>query len=447
MRDETLSIHAGYTTDPTTKSVAVPIYQTVAYEFDSADHGAALFNLETPGHIYSRLSNPTTAVLEQRVAALERGREALCVGSGMAAVHYAVDNLVEAGTNIVTLPQIYGATYTLFNSVFRKQGVDARFAESDSPADVEKLIDANTRAVYCESIGNPAGNVADIEALANVAHRHGVPLIVDNTIASPILLKPINYGADIVVHSLTKFIGGHGATMGGAIVDSGRFPWAEHADRFPMLTKPEGAYHGVVYTEQYGASAYIARCRTVCQRNTGAVLSPLSAFMLLQGAETLPLRMERHIKNTVAVAAFLQNHPLVEWCNYLGNVRNPHHALAKKYLGGHGGSFLTFGVKGGFEAGKKFYDALKLFKRLVNIGDAKSLACHPASTTHRQLSVDELERAGVKPEMIRLSIGIEHMDDIIADLEQALEAAAKPDVAANSNSLMDMLPSAAGRFG
>ncbi len=433
MRDETLSIHAGYTTDPTTKSVAVPIYQTVAYEFDSADHGAALFNLEAQGHIYGRLSNPTTSVLEQRVAALERGREALCVGSGMAAVHYAVANITEAGSNIVTLPQIYGATYTLFNSFLRKQGIDVRFAASDLASDVERLIDENTKAVYCESIGNPAGNVADIEALAKVAHAHGVPLIVDNTIASPILLKPICYGADIVVHSLTKFIGGHGATMGGAIVDSGRFPWAKHAERFPMLTQPESAYHGVVYTEQFGESAYIARCRTVCQRNTGSVLSPLSAFLLLQGAETLAIRMERHIKNTVAVAAHLANHPAVEWCSYLGHVRNPHHALAKKYLGGQGGSFLTFGVKGGFEAGKKFYDALKLFKRLVNIGDAKSLACHPASTTHRQLNEDELERAGVKPEMIRLSIGIEHMDDIIADLDQALEAAMRSDSAMAAN--------------
>lgn len=438
MRDETLSIHAGYKTDPTTKSVAVPIYQTVAYEFDSADHGAALFNLETPGNIYSRLSNPTTSVLEQRVAALERGREALCVGSGMAAINYAIANITETGTNVVTLPQLYGATYTLFNNVFRKQGIGVRFAASDSPGDVEKLIDNNTRAVYCESIGNPAGNVADIEALANVAHRHGVPLIVDNTIASPILLKPINYGADIVVHSLTKFIGGHGTTMGGAIVDSGRFPWTQHRDRFPMLTEPEDAYHGVVYTEQYGESAYIARCRTVCQRNTGAVLAPLNAFMLLQGAETLALRMERHLRNTVAVAGFLQNHPLVEWCNYLGHVRNPYHALAKKYLAGHGGTFLTFGIKGGFEAGKKFYDALNLFKRLVNIGDAKSLATHPASTTHRQLTAEQLQAAGVTPEMIRLSIGIEHMDDIIADLEQALDVAGRPaSGAANSNEPAD----------
>jgi len=422
MRDETLSVHAGYQTDPITKSVAVPIYQTVAYEFDSADHGAALFNLETPGNIYSRLGNPTVAVLEERVAALEGGLDALCVGSGMAAIHYAVVNIAEAGSNIVSLPQLYGATYTLFEHVLRKQGIDVRFAASDDPADVERLIDGDTKAVYCESIGNPAGNVADIEALARVAHRNGVPLIVDNTIATPILLKPIRFGADIVVHSLTKFFGGHGTTMGGAIVDSGRFPWTEHRRRFPMLTMPEPAYHNVVYTEQYGDRAYVARCRTVCQRNTGSVLSPLSAFLLLQGTETLALRMERHIKNTTRVAAHLMCHPRVEWCQYLGHVNDPCHALAKKYLSGQGAPFLTFGVKGGFEAGKRFYDALNLFKRLVNIGDAKSLACHPASTTHRQLTPAELERAGVRPEMIRLCIGIEHIDDIIADLSQALEA-------------------------
>jgi O-acetylhomoserine (thiol)-lyase len=422
MRDETLSIHAGYQTDPTTKSVAVPIYQTVSYEFDSADHGAALFNLEVPGNIYGRLGNPTTAILEQRVAALEGGREALCVGSGMAAIHYAIANIAEAGSNFVCLPQLYGATYTLFEHFFRKQGIDARFSASDDPVDVERLIDDNTKAVYCESIGNPAGNIADIEALAEVAHRHGVPLIVDNTVATPILLKPMRYGADIVVHSLTKFFGGHGTTMGGAIVDSGMFPWNEHSRRFPMLTRPEPAYHGVIYTEQYGDSAYIARCRTVCQRNTGSVLSPLSAFLLLQGVETLPLRMERHVKNTKRVAGFLASHPLVEWCHCIGGADDPYGALARKYLGGQGGTFLTFGVKGGFEAGKKFYDALKLFKRLVNIGDAKSLACHPASTTHRQLTPEELERAGVKPEMIRLCIGIEHMDDIIEDLAQALDA-------------------------
>ncbi|MGH6879021.1 MAG: O-acetylhomoserine aminocarboxypropyltransferase/cysteine synthase family protein [Rhizomicrobium sp.] len=426
MRDETIAIHAGYVTDPATKSVAVPIYQTVAYEFESADHGAALFNLEVPGNIYSRLGNPTIAVLEERVAALEDGRGALCVGSGMAAIHYAIANIAEAGANIVSLPQLYGATYTLFEHVLRRQGVDARFAASDDPSDVERLIDGNTKAVYCESIGNPAANIADIEELARVAHSRGVPLIVDNTIATPVLLKPIRFGADIVVHSLTKFFGGHGTTMGGAIVDSGRFPWMEHRDRFPMLTKPEPAYHNVVYSEQYGDTAYIARCRTVCLRNTGSVLSPLAAFLLLQGTETLSLRVERHIANTARVAAWLRSDPRVEWCRYLGYPDDPCHALANKYLSGTGPAFLTFGVKGGFDAGKRFYDALNLFKRLVNIGDAKSLACHPASTTHRQLTPDELARVGVKPEMIRLSIGIEHSDDIIADLDQALDAAAAP---------------------
>jgi O-acetylhomoserine (thiol)-lyase len=423
MRDETLSIHAGYETDPVTKSVAVPIYQTVAYEFDSADHGAALFDLEVPGNIYTRLSNPTTTVLEKRIAALEAASEALCVGSGMAAIHYAIVNIAEAGTNIVSTPQLYGATYTLFEHVLRKQGIDVRFAASDRPEEVERLIDGNTRAVYCESIGNPGGDIADIEALADVAHRNGVPLIVDNTIATPILLKPIRFGADIVVHSLTKFFGGHGTTMGGAIVDSGKFPWTRHADRFPMLTKPEAAYHGVVYTDQYGANAYVARCRTVCQRNTGAVLAPLSAFLLLQGTETLALRVERHLENTSKVAEFLTAHPDVAWCESIGRGTTRARELSAKYLNGYAGPFLTFGVKGGYEAGKRFYDALKLFKRLVNIGDAKSLACHPASTTHRQLTSEELHRVGVKPEMLRLCIGIEHIDDIIADLDQALRDA------------------------
>jgi O-acetylhomoserine (thiol)-lyase len=422
MRDETIAIHGGYTTDPETRAVAVPIYQTVAYEFDSADHGAALFDLEVPGNIYARLSNPTVGVLEQRVAALEGGAAALCVGSGMAAIHYAITNIAEAGSNIVSTPQLYGATFTLFEHVLKKQGIQIRLAASDDASDVARLIDESTKAVYCESIGNPAGNVADIEALADVAHRGGVPLIVDNTLA-PILLKPISFGADIVVHSLTKFFGGHGTTMGGAIVDSGRFPWDEQRRRFPMLTEPEAAYHGVVYTKQFGASAYVARCRTVCQRNTGAVLAPLSAFLLLQGTETLPLRMERHVENAARVALYLAHHPRVEWCNYNGDVRAAQYPLVRKYLGGKGAPFLTFGVRGGFEAGKRFYDALKLFKRLVNIGDAKSLACHPASTTHRQLTAEERARAGVAPEMIRLSIGIEHIDDIIADLAQALEAA------------------------
>jgi len=430
MRDETIAIHGGYRTDPETKAVAVPIYQTVAYEFDSADHGAALFDLEVPGNIYSRLSNPTVGVLEERVAALEGGCAALCVGSGMAAIHYAITNIAEAGSNIVTLPQLYGATFTLFEHVLKKQGIEVRIAASDDPSDVERLIGEKTAAVYCESIGNPAGNVADIEKLAAVAHAHGVPLIVDNTLA-PLLVKPIAFGADIVIHSLTKFFGGHGTTMGGAIIDSGRFPWEAHSRRFPMLTEPEAAYHGVVYTKQYGASAYVARCRTVCQRNTGAVLAPLSAFLLLQGTETLPLRMERHVANAERVVTFLKHHPLVAWCSYNGDRQAAQFPLVRKYLGGRGAPFLTFGVQGGFEAGKRFYDALKLFKRLVNIGDAKSLACHPASTTHRQLTPEELARAGVKPEMIRLSIGIEHIDDIVADLAQALavvqqESPAKP---------------------
>ena len=423
MRDETISIHLGYESEPTTKSVAVPIYQTVAYEFDSADHGAALFNLEVPGNIYTRLGNPTAAVFEQRVAALEGGVAALGVGSGAAAIHYAIVTLAGAGDNIITLPQLYGATYTLFEHYFRSQGIDFRFAASDRAEDVARLIDDRTKAVYCESIGNPAGNVADIEALAEVAHRAGVPLIVDNTLATPIALKPVHYGADIVLHSATKFIGGHGTTMAGVIVDGGTFPWLEHKSRFPMFSTPEPAYHGVVYTEHFGASAFVARCRTVAMRNTGAVLSPFSAFLLLQGLETLSLRVNKHFENAAIVADFLRKHPRVDWIQYLGFDDDPCAALRDKYLGGRGPSFMTFGVAGGFEHGKRFYDRLKLFKRLVNIGDAKSLACHPASTTHRQLTDDELARAGVKPEMIRLSIGIEHVDDIIGDLDQALSDA------------------------
>src|SRR5437016_4447053 len=351
MRDETIAIHGGYRTEPETKSVAVPIYQTVAYEFDSADHGAALFDLEVPGNIYSRLSNPTVGVLEERVAALEGGTAALCVGSGMAAIHYAIVNIAESGANIVSLPQLYGATFTLFEHVLRKQGIEIRFAASDNPADVARLIDDSTKAVYCESIGNPAGNVADIETLATVAHRHGVPLIVDNTLATPVLLKPIAFGADIVIHSLTKFFGGHGTTMGGAIVDGGRFPWDAHRRRFPMLTEPEAAYHGVVYTKQYGNSAYVARCRTVCQRNTGSVLAPLSAFLLLQGTETLPLRMERHVENAASVARYLKADPRVAWCNYNGDPRSPQFPLVRKYLGDRGAPFLTFGLADGFDAG------------------------------------------------------------------------------------------------
>jgi O-acetylhomoserine (thiol)-lyase len=426
MRNETIAVHSGYDVEPTTKAVAVPIYQTVAYAFDTAEHGAALFNLEVEGYRYSRISNPTTAVLERRVAALERGVEALSVSTGQAALHYSVLNLTELGRNIVSVPQLYGTTHTLFAHLLPSLGVEVRFAESDNPNAIERLVDENTRAVFCESVGNPAGNICDVEALANVAHKHGIPLIVDNTVATPILLRPIDYGADIVVHSLTKFMGGHGTTLGGVIVDSGQFPWEKHAERFPMFNEPDASYHGLVYTKHFGQTAYIARCRSVYQRTTGAVLSPLSAFLLLQGIETVALRVDRHVENAKRVAEFLRADTRVEWLNYVGFPDNPYHALAQKYLAGRACSLITFGIRGGFESGKKFYNALNLFKRLVNLGDAKSLACHPASTTHRQMSVEEQRKAGVAPEMIRLSIGIEHADDIIADLDQALEQAVGP---------------------
>jgi O-acetylhomoserine (thiol)-lyase len=423
MRSETIALHGGYEVDPTTKSVAVPIYQTVAYEFDSADHGAALFNLEVEGFRYSRIGNPTNAVLERRLAELEGGVAALTVSTGQAALHYSVVNLADHGGNIISVPQLYGTTHTLFSHILPRQGIQTRFADSDHPDAVEALIDDNTRAVFCESIGNPAGNICDIEALAETAHRHGVPLIVDNTVATPILLRPIDHGADIVVHSLTKFMGGHGTTLGGAVVDSGKFPWAANARRFPMFNEPDHSYHGLVYAEHFGPAAYIERCRSVYQRTMGSVLAPLSAFLLLQGIETVALRMERHVENGRKVAEFLRDDPRVEWVNYAGFPDNPHHALANRYLNGRASSLLTFGVKGGLEAGKSFYDALKLIKRLVNIGDAKSLACHPASTTHRQMPAEEQRKAGVKPEMIRLSVGIEHICDIIEDLGQALGAA------------------------
>jgi O-acetylhomoserine (thiol)-lyase len=398
----------------------VPIYQTVAYAFDSAEHGAALFNLEVEGHRYGRISNPTTAVLEQRVAALEGGLEALCVSTGQAALHYAVLNLTGLGRNIISVPQLYGTTHTLFAHLLPTLGVTVRFADGDNAAAIERLVDEDTRAVFCESVGNPAGNICDVEALATVAHKHGVPLIVDNTVATPILLRPIDYGADIVVHSLTKFMGGHGTTLGGIIVDSGNFSWEEQGARFPMFTEPDLSYHGLVYTKHFGRGAYIARCRSVHQRTTGSVLSPLSAFLLLQGIETVALRVARHVENARRVAEFLREDRRVAWLNYVGFPDSPYYALAQKYLGGQACSLLTFGIHGGFEGGKKFYNALNLFKRLVNLGDAKSLACHPASTTHRQMSAEEQRKAGVAPEMIRLSIGIEHADDIIDDLDQAL---------------------------
>lgn len=422
MKAETIAIHSGYEDDPTTKSVAVPIYQTVAYAFDSADHAAALFNLEVPGFRYSRISNPTTAVLEARVTALEGGLESLCVASGQAAMNYAVLNVTGPGTNIVSVPQLYGTTYTLFGHILPSQGVQVHFAKSDRADDIAKVIDDRTRAIYCESVGNPAGNICDIAALAEVAHEHGIPLIVDNTVATPILVRPIEHGADIVVHSLTKFLGGHGTTLGGIIVDSGKFPWKKHAARFPMFSEPDASYHGMVYVEHFKEAAYIARCRSVYLRATGAVLSPFNAFLLLQGIETVALRMERHVENGRRVAEFLVNDSRVDWVNYAGFADSPYYGLAKKYFAGRACSIVTFGVKGGFEAGKKFYDALKLVKRLVNLGDAKSLACHPASTTHRQMSPEEQKKSGVRPEMIRLSVGIEHIDDIVTDLKQALAA-------------------------
>lgn len=419
MQKDTIAIHGGYVTDPTTKSVAVPIYQTVSYEFDNAQHGADLFNLAVAGNIYTRLMNPTNDVLEKRVAELEGGLAALVTSSGMAAITYAIQTIAEAGDNIITTPQLYGGTYTLFTHMLPKQGVEVRFAENDSPEAIEKLIDARTKAVYCETIGNPAGNIVDIEAIAAVARKHGVVTIVDNTVATPILCNPIQYGADIVVHALTKYIAGHGTSLGGIIVDSGKFPWMEHKERYPMLNTPEAAYHGVVYSEAFGAAAYIGRARTVPLRNTGSTLSPFNAFLILQGVETLALRMERHCDNAIAVAKYLQSHPKVEWVNFAGLAGDQYHALAKKYFNGKPASLMTFGIKGGFDAGVKFYDQLQMIKRLVNIGDAKSLACHPASTTHRQLTDEELVKAGVRPETIRISVGIEHISDIIADLEQA----------------------------
>ena len=423
MKKDTIAIHGGYETDATTNSVAVPIFQTVAYEFDDAQHGADLFNLAVPGNIYTRIMNPTNDVLEQRIAAMEGGIAALAVGSGMAAINYAILTITRAGDNIVSTPQLYGGTYTLFAHMLPSQGIEVRFAEDDSPEAIEKLIDEKTKAVYCETIGNPAGNIADLEPICQVAHKHGVAVIVDNTVATPALCNPIEFGADVVVHSLTKYIGGHGTSIGGVIVDSGKFPWADHAARYPELNEPEPSYHGVVYTEALGEAAFIGRARTVPLRNTGSALSPLNAFLLMQGLETLSLRMERHCENALAVAGFLEAHAKVDWVNFGGLESDNDHGLANKYCGGTPSSLLTFGIQGGFDAGVRFYDALAMIKRLVNIGDAKTLACHPASTTHRQLTEKEQLQAGVKPETLRICVGIEHIDDILADLEQALAAA------------------------
>lgn len=422
MKAETIAIHAGYAPDPTTKAVAVPVYQTTSYAFDNTQHGADLFDLKVQGNIYTRIMNPTTAVLEERVAALEGGIGAVALASGMAAITYAIQTIAEAGDNIVSVSTLYGGTYNLFAHTLPKQGIEVRFFDYRHPEQLEQLIDSKTKLVFAESIGNPLGNVIELKKISQIAHRLGVPVVVDNTVATPILQRSFEHGADIVIHSLTKYIGGHGNSIGGIVVDSGKFPWGEHKDRFPVLNTPDPSYHGVNYVEALGAAAYIARLRVVPLRNTGAALSPFNAFLILQGLETLPLRIERHSENALKVAQYLQQHPKVKWVNYAGLPEHPQHHLVDEYLSGQASGILSFGVEDGREGGTRFIDALKLFTRLVNIGDAKSLACHPATTTHRQLSPEELQKAGVSEDLVRLSVGIEHIDDLIADLEQALAA-------------------------
>ncbi|MBT6799704.1 MAG: aminotransferase class I/II-fold pyridoxal phosphate-dependent enzyme [Porticoccaceae bacterium] len=419
MKIETQAIHAGFDDDPTTRAVAVPIYQTTSYSFRDTQHGADLFNLAEPGNIYTRIMNPTNDVLEQRIAQLEGGIGALAVASGMAAITAAIQTVARAGDNIVSVSQLYGGTYNFFAHSLPNQGIEARMASGDDIDALEALIDDNTKALFCESIGNPAGNIVDIQALSDMAHKHGVPVIVDNTVATPVLCKPFEQGADIVIHSLTKYIGGHGTSVGGVIIDSGKFAWKDHP-RFPAFNQPDPSYHGVVYADALGEAAFIGRARVVPLRNMGAAISPFNSFLILQGLETLPLRMERHTENALKVAQYLSAHELVEWVNYAGLKSDKYHKLAKKVVSGKPSGILSFGIKGGEAAGGRFIDALQLVKRLVNIGDAKSLACHPASTTHRQLNDDELKSAGTSREMIRISVGIEHIDDIIADIDQAL---------------------------
>ena len=424
MKIETIAIHGGYQPDPTTKAVAVPIYQTTSYAFDSTQHGADLFDLKVEGNIYTRIMNPTSDVLEKRVAEMEGGVGGLALASGMSAITYAVFTIAQAGDNIIATTQLYGGTYNLFAHTLPRLGIEVKFADAKDIDGMAALIDDRTRAVFCESIGNPAGNVVDFGAIGEMAHAHGIPLIVDNTVPTPYLCRSFEHNADIVVHALTKYMGGHGTSIGGIIVDSGKFPWADHADRFPMLNEPDVSYHGVVYTEALGPAAYIGRARVVPLRNMGAAISPFNSFLILQGIETLPVRMDRHCENALAVAHYLRDHDRVSWVNYAGLDDHPDHALVEKYMGGKAASILTFGIKGGREAGARFIDALKLIVRLVNIGDAKSLACHPATTTHRQLNEEELKSAGVSEDLVRLSIGIENIDDILADIEQALAAAA-----------------------
>jgi O-acetylhomoserine (thiol)-lyase len=423
MKLETIAVHGGYSPDPTTKAVVPPIYQTTSYAFDSTQHGADLFDLKVAGNIYTRIMNPTTDVLEKRVAEMEGGIAGLALASGMAAITYAIMTIAEAGDNIVTSSTLYGGTYNLFAHTLPRYGIEVRFADYREPDSFAKLIDNRTKALFCESVGNPLGNVTDFEKLADLAHANGVPLIVDNTVPTPYLCRPFEHGADIVVHALTKYLGGHGNSIGGCIVDSGKFPWADHKVRFARLNEPDASYHGVVYTEALGPAAYIGRARVVPLRNMGAAISPFNSFLILQGIETLHLRMDRICENATAVARHLASHPQVSWVNYAGLPEHKDHALVQKYMNGKASGIVSFGIKGGREAGAKFIDALKLVVRLVNIGDAKSLACHPATTTHRQLSPDELAKAGVSEDLVRLSIGIEHIDDLMEDIEQALAAA------------------------
>lgn len=423
MELDSLALHHGYTSEATTKAAAVPIYQTTAYTFDNTQHGADLFDLKVAGNIYTRIMNPTSAVIEQRLAEMEGGIGGLAVASGMSAINYAIQTITEAGENIVATSQLYGGTYNLFKHTYPRQGIDVRMASFDDFEGIEAHIDAQTRAIFCESIGNPAGNIVDIEKLAQIAHRHGLPLIVDNTVATPFLCRPFDFGADIVVHSLTKYIGGHGTSIGGIIIDSGKFDWVKNKERFKVLNEADPSYHGVVYTEALGEAAYIGRARVVPLRNTGAALSPFNAFLALQGLETLGLRMERHCENAFKVATWLSNHEKINWVNYAALPDSPFHATATKITKGKASGILSFGIKGGAEAGARFIDALEMVLRLVNIGDAKSLACHPASTTHRQLNAQELKSAGVSQDLVRISVGIEHVDDIIADIEQALAKA------------------------
>jgi O-acetylhomoserine (thiol)-lyase len=426
LRPETIALHGGQQVDPTTKARAVPIYQTTSFVFDDTQHAADLFALAVPGNIYSRIMNPTWDVFEQRVTALEGGIAAVATASGQAAVTYSVLNLTRAGDNIISVSTLYGGTYNLFAHTLPQYGIEVRFADPDDPGAVERLADDHTRLVFAETIGNPKLNVVDIAAWADAAHAAGLPLVVDNTVPTPIHCRVFDHGADVAVHSATKYIGGHGTSIGGVVVDAGRFDWTAHAERFPGLTKPDPSYHGVVWADVLGPAAYIGRVRTVLLRNTGAALSPFNAFLFLQGLETLPLRMERHSSNALAVANHLTEHDAVTWVNYPGLASSPSHDVANRILSGGYGGLVTFGIAGGSEEGRKFIESLELFSHLANIGDAKSLAIHNASTTHSQLNDEELEAAGVTQDTVRLSVGIEHIDDILGDLNQALAKVRTP---------------------